>query len=454
MPPLTRYTARWVLPIAGPPIADGAVLVDERGRIAAVGPAADSAGLADARTIDLGSAALLPGLVNTHAHPELVGFRGLLEDLPFDAWIRTLVAAGRTAALSYDDAVLAGAWTCAESVRAGITTIGATEATGAAVDAFARAGVRGVVYREVFGPDTAQAADAMHAARAAIDALRGRAPARVQVGISPHAPYTVSDALFEQVAAYARAESVPVATHAAESAAEASLVAHGTGPFAAALGARGIATPSRARSTVALLERTGLLAARPLLIHCVRVDADDIARIAAAGAAVAHCPAANARLGHGAAPLDALLEAGVRVGLGTDSVASNNRLDVLEEARLAQMLVRARTGAPDALPAARLLELATIDGARALGLDAGTGTLEAGKAADLCAVRLDRPHTLPVADPAAAVVLAARASDVVLTVVDGEILYDGEFRTIDVAALRAGVERIGARLGAAVAAVR
>jgi cytosine/adenosine deaminase-related metal-dependent hydrolase len=446
VPVRTRYSARWVLPVASPPIGDGAVLVDASGRIEAVGTAAALEHLGADRHIDLGDAALMPGLVNVHAHPELAGFRGLLEDLAFEDWILTLVRTKRRAGLSDAECATAAHWTCAESLRAGITTVGATEASAAAVDALTTAGMRGIVYREVFGPDPRDARTALRDARAAIDALRARAGSRVAVGVSPHAPYSVSDALFALVGEYALDEQLPIAVHAAESAAEEALVVHGAGPFAPGLRARGIATDVRAVSTIALLERTGVLRARPLLIHCVRLRGDDVRRIADAGAAVAHCPTANARLGHGFAPLEDLHDAGVRVGLGTDSVASNNRLDILEEARLAQMLQRGRRCSASALPPARLLEMATIDGARALGIDALTGTLEPGKAADLCAVRLGTASTLPIGDPAAAVMLAARGSDVVLTVVDGRVLYDGTCRTLDEAALAEEMRALGARL--------
>jgi 5-methylthioadenosine/S-adenosylhomocysteine deaminase len=243
---------------------------------------------------------------------------------------------------------------------------------------------------------------------------------------------------------------LPVAVHAAESADEQALVTRAQGVFAERLRARGIAVLPRGRSTIDLLERTGVLATRPLLIHCVYVDGADIARIAAAGATVAHCPAANARLGHGIAPLMDLLEAGIAVGLGGDSVASNNRTDILEEAHLAQMLQRAHRGDPAALPASQLLRLATLDGARALGLESRTGSLERGKDADLCAIALTAPHVLPVHDPAVAVVHAARAADVILTVVRGRILHGaGTDVRMRADQLRARLDVAAARLRAA-----
>lgn len=447
MPHPARYRARWVLPVTAAPIPGGAVLVDEAGRIAAVGPDRSVPAPADVEPVDLGDAALLPGLVNVHAHPELAAFRGLLEDLPFHEWIPTLNHIKRTATPDPDDYAAAARWTCVEALSAGMTTLGATEDSGAALDAFLEAGVRGVVYQEVFGPAPEQAERSLAELRAKVAVMRARTSELVRIGVSPHAPYSVSDRLFCLVAEYARAEELPVAVHAAEAAVERMLVTSGAGPFAAGLRTRGIDTPPRGRSSVELLERLGVLESRPLLIHCIFVDDADIRRLAAADAAVAHCPAANARLGHGIAPVIELRAAGVRVGLGSDSVASNNRLDLFEEARLAQLLQRARLESSGALPAPELLRLVTLEGARVLGLDGRIGSLEPGKDADLCAVSLAAPHVAPVHDPVAALFHAARGSDVVLTVVRGRVLYrNGRVQTLDAEALRPRLERAAERL--------
>jgi len=446
----TRYTARWIFPVSSPPIRDGALLVDADGRVAAVGPAASVPTPDDAATVDLGDAALLPGLVNVHGHPELSLLRGLLDDLPFHVWIPALNRTKRRAALDRDDYVTAARWTCVEALAAGITTVGATEDSAAAFDALIEAGMRGVVYQEVFGPAPEQVEDSLAGLRRKVDILRRRETDLVRVGVSPHAPYTVSDELFRRTAEYALAEGLPVAIHAAEGEAEERLVREGAGPFAEGLRARGIPTPPRGRSTIELLDRLGVLRVRPLLIHCVRVDEDDIRRIADAGATVAHCPAANARLGHGVAPLLELREAGIPVGLGTDSVASNNRLDVFEEARMAQLFQRARHRSASVLSAAELLRLATLDGARVLGLDDRIGSLEPGKDADLCAVSFAGAHIVPVHDPTSALFHAARAPDVVLTAVRGRVLYrDGRVLSIDVDALRPRVDTLAERLNRA-----
>ena len=411
-----------------------------------MGPRAAVAAPPDAQRVELGEAALLPGLVNVHAHPELAMLRGALEELPFPEWIVRLMRVKR-GVLGEADYADAAAWTMVEAVRAGVTTLAATEASAAALGALREAGLRGLVYQEVFGPDPRQAEEALAGLRASVERLRARETDLVRVGISPHAPYTVSDALFRATAAYARAEALPLAVHTAESQAERELVAAGEGAFAPGLRRRGIATPVRGRSTLELFERLGVLAARPLLIHCVTLDAADVRRIADAGAAVAHCPVANAKLGHGVAPYPALRAAGVRVGLGTDSMGSNNRLDLLEEARFAALLHRADARSATLLPAAELLRLCTLDGARALGLDDRIGTLEPGKDADLCAVALDAPHVRPVHEPEPALVHAARGSDVLLTAVRGRVLYRrGAAEPPAGAALAERIDAIAARV--------
>jgi 5-methylthioadenosine/S-adenosylhomocysteine deaminase len=444
--PLTLYRAAWVLPVCAEPIRNGAVLVGTDGRIATVGPATAIEPPEGARIVELGEAALLPGLVNVHAHPELAMFRGALEDLCFRDWILRLVGAKR-AALTEDDFQTAARWTMVEALRSGITTLGATESSGAAARALCEAGLRGVVYQEVFGPDPSQVEDSMAGLRANVECLRAWQCDRVTIGISPHAPYTVSDALFTAAAEYALAEQLPMAVHAAESTIEHQLVQAGEGDFAPGLRARGIATPPRGRTTVEMLDRLGVLRARPLLIHCVLLDGDDIRRVSDTGSAVAHCPVANARLGHGLAPYPEMIAQNVRVGLGTDSVGSNNRLDLLEEARIASVLHRARLARCDVLSPAELLRLCTIDGAKALGLDERIGSLEPGKDADLCAVSLAAPHVRPVHDPVAAIFHAARGCDVVMTAVQGRELYrDGRLATLDAAALEPALEDAAARL--------
>jgi 5-methylthioadenosine/S-adenosylhomocysteine deaminase len=309
-----------------------------------------------------------------------------------------------------------------EGIRAGITTFADTCDSGVAFDALIERGVRGIMFQEVFGPDPAQCAESMAALRDKIDALRPRETPLVRVGISPHAPYTVSDELFRAAAAYAAESALPMAIHIAESDVETSLVCAADGIFADGLRKRGIAVAPRASSPVALLRDLRVLEARPLLIHCVRVDDDDIEAIAASRCAVAHCPASNAKLGHGIAPLADFLAAGVVVGLGSDSMASNNRMDILEEARLALLWSRARLQQAGGLSARAMLELATRGGARALGLGDAVGSLEVGKAADLAAFHLG--DIAPTADPESAAIFAVTGSRARFVAVQGRVLLD------------------------------
>jgi 5-methylthioadenosine/S-adenosylhomocysteine deaminase len=414
---MTRYHARWICPVSSPPIRD-ATLVEREGRIAYVGPRANAPDGGD--DVDLGEVILVPGLVNAHCHLELTAMRGFLDGLAFREWILRLTFSRRDV-LSPDMLLDAARLGVREGIQHGITTFADTGDTGAGFDAMLELGVRGICYREVFGPDPAHCDDAIAALAAKVSEMRTRATSLVQVGVSPHAPYTVSDALFRAASAFAAREGLPLAVHVAESALESELVVDARGAFADGLRARGIAVAPRARSPVALLEHLGVLGPRALLIHCVRVDAEDVATIVRHECAVAHCPASNARLGHGIAPLGELLDAGVRVGLGTDSVASNDRQDILDEARLASLVAAASSRRHDALSAARALELATSGGARALGLDAEIGTLKVGKSADLAAFPL-LSHRGPVHDPVAALVFAHAGAPAAFVAVAGRVL--------------------------------
>lgn len=421
----TAYTARWVLPISRAPIEHGVVVVDGR-RISFVGTADAVGSLENVRVVSLGDCALLPGLVNAHTHLELTALRGCLEGLAFRDWLVTLTAARRD--VLHADALLDSARQGArEALRNGVTTCADTSDSGAPLQAMRDAGLRGIGYIEVFGPDFRQCESSMATLRDRVDVFRASDSDFVRTGISPHAPYTVSAALFGAVARYALSEKLSVAVHVAESVAETQFVRDGAGPFADGLKARGIGVAPQARSPIALLESSGVLATQPLLIHAIHLDDADIAVIAANGATVAHCPISNAKLGHGIAPLERMLDAGIAVGLGTDSVASNDRMDLLGEARQAALLAALHAGAPDALPAHAALQLATVGSARALGLDGRIGTLEAGKDADLAAFALDGPDAQPVYDPAVTLVhvLAGTMRASLVTVAGRELVRDG-----------------------------
>ncbi len=414
-----RWHARWVVPVATPPIANGSVIT-EGDRIVWVGERAHAP--AANRDEELGDAILTPGLVNTHTHLDLTAMRGLLGGLPFFHWVRTLTAAARTINdEEFLDAALLGV---AEGLGTGITTFADTAPNEAAFNAMRKLGVRGIAFREVFGPDGKDAEKHLALLKDQLDSMQQRATELVQVGVSPHAPYSVSDELYALVAGLAQERKLPVAVHIAEGADEQRLVVEGEGDFANFLRGREIAVEPRGSEPMQLIERAGLLRRETLLIHAVRVSDAMIPRIASVGCGVAHCPASNAWFGHGVAPLAAMLKAGVQVGLGSDSVASNDRMDLLEEARLAALAQRAVHAKPDLISAKQSFRLATLGGAEALNLDDQVGSLEVGKQADLAVFGIE-PRQTPVTDPYAALVFGPRPRTLRVLVAGQERLRDG-----------------------------
>jgi 5-methylthioadenosine/S-adenosylhomocysteine deaminase len=429
------YHARWVVPIAEPPI-EGATVGVAGGRIAYVGTRAEAPTAAQEE--DLGEVILTPGLVNAHCHLELTAMRGFLEDLDFRRWIVRLTAA-RRAVLDREALLDSARLGVEEGLRAGITTFADTSESGLPMQALREVGARGVVYQEVFGPDPEQCASSLAGLVEKVAGLRYLETPLVRVGVSPHAPYTVSDALFRATSRFAIEQRLPVAIHIAESELERQLVVLGSGPFADGLRQRSIEVSPRGRSPIQMLTDLGVLESRPLLIHCVGVDATDISAIADAQCSVAHCPVSNAKLGHGTAPLAELMAAGVVVGLGSDSVASNNRMDILEEARFALLAQRVKLGSSETPGAQEVLELATIEGARAIGLDGQIGTLEIGKSADLAAFEIDSMR--PIQDPVAALVFSATGAHLRFVAVDGKVLVRNGVLTHPIPNLASRVQR-------------
>jgi cytosine/adenosine deaminase-related metal-dependent hydrolase len=375
-----RIRGALVHPVTAPPIEDGAVLVDGTGRIAAVGPHAHVPTPAGTEVREFRDAVLVPGLVNCHTHLELTHLVGQNSEPNFAAWIRRIrELKDATPVEAFYEAAVAGV---KGSWARGVTCVAETGSTGAVMRALHELGGRGIVYQEVFGPDPAKLAASMAELETAVLQLRRLATSQLWLGVSPHAPYTVSAPLYDAVAAFARRERLPTAVHLAESREETQLVRDGAGSFADALRARGIAVEPRNCSPVAYLVQRSVVQRGTLCIHCVQVDHADITLLAQAGATIAHCPRSNRAHRHGSAPLGAFRGAGLRVGLGTDSVVSVGELDLWAEARAAGL---------DGEEALRAL---TLDGARALSCDAEIGSIEVGKAADLTvltALPPDRP---------------------------------------------------------------
>jgi cytosine/adenosine deaminase-related metal-dependent hydrolase len=402
----TVLSADWVLPVGGQPIRDGAVEIED-GRIAAVGTR-DELGPG----VEYPDAAILPGFVNAHSHLEYAVYAGFGDGLPFAPWI--LIHVERKARIGAEEMEAIARLGAAECLASGITTVGDCSYSGASATACDDLGLRAIVYLEVFGITTAQLETRFGATRERLDGALGDL---VRIGISPHAPYTVSTDLYEACFEL----GLPLATHLSESPDEDTWMRSGEGPWKPLADAL---PPPPGTSGIRLLAEHGLLRPGILAAHCVTVDAEEIALLAGHRVSVAHCPRSNAVLGCGIAPLRELLDAGITVGLGTDSPASTPSFDMFEELRTALFLARARERRPEALTAAEALELATLGSARALGLDGEVGSLEPGKRADLVVVSLEGSPFLPWEDPIAAVVLGGSPERVMATLVEGEIRYE------------------------------
>lgn len=406
-----RLSAGWVIPMTGAPIRGGAVLIGEDGKLVAIGHDRDVPRPADADASEWPAAAILPGLVNAHTHLELTGFGGQAEEPDFPAWIRRIRAlkAERTPA-DFLAAARAGLAACH---AAGVTTVADTGDSGAVIEALAEMGGSGIAYHEVFGPHPDQVRESLGGLQQRVTELRRFTSARVRLGVSPHAPYTVSAELYVAVARFAEREGLPMAVHLAESEAESALLHDATGPFAEAWTLRGIPLPpSPGRSPVVWLDAHGVLGERTLAIHVVQAGPADVARLAERRTAVAHCPRSNRRHGHGMAPLGAFLEAGLRVGVGTDSEASVGALDLLVEARAARALA--------GLSAEKGLALATREAARALRLEDEVGSLAPGLWGDLAVVGIPMAGGPEAAFEAA---LASSTGDILETVLAGRTVY-------------------------------
>ena len=429
------YSARWVLTVSTSPIENGAVAIEGQ-RIAGVGPRSEIVErFPEFRVDDFGEAVILPGLINTHTHLELTAMRGYLEneERDFFAWLRKLTRA-RLELMTPDDIQVSATWGACEAVRAGITCVAdASDSALMSMRALQKVGMRGVVYQESFGPDARLAAENFEKLKVKLQELRAVESGLVRGGVSPHAPYTVCRPQLEMIADLAKSENLPVMMHAAESEAEELFLREGCGVFAEGLARRSIEWKAPGTSTIQYLKQTGILHTFPVLAHCIRVDDKDIETLRNNHAKVAHCPKSNAKLGHGRAPLGKFLEAGVIVGLGSDSVASNNTCDILEEARFATLLARA---GGSAITAGEALKAATLG-----------GELTEGAQADLAVVSLRGLHQVPNYDPVATLIFSSSGRDVVLTVVAGrEVFRDGRVTTVDEDRLCARIEEISAKL--------
>jgi len=448
----TIYCARWILPISSPAIAGGAIAVEGQ-RIRSVGSRAGlSEEFPNATVRDYGESAIIPGLVNTHSHLELTALRGFLEseETDFFAWLKKLTTV-RLERMTADDLYVSAAWGACEAARAGVTCLAdASDSASESMNALRDVGLRGIVFQESFGPHPRLAKENFEKLKTKVARLREKETTLVQCGVSPHAPYTVCAPQLEMISQFAVDESLPLMMHAAETRMEVSLIREGSGPFADGLRNRGIEWKSPGVSPIQYLNNLGVLQTRPLLAHCIHVDEADMETLKQTDTKVAHCPKSNAKLGHGIAPFGRFLDNGINVGLGSDSVASNNTCDLFEEARFALLMARSKSlGNKELrhLSAPEVFEIASAGGAQALGLEGQAGELREGSQADFAVVSLDGVHQVPAYDPATTLVFSSSARDVRLTVVAGREVYcDGRVTSVDEERLRARMNEIAEKL--------
>jgi 5-methylthioadenosine/S-adenosylhomocysteine deaminase len=414
------WSARWVITEnpARPVIENGAVAI-AGARIVGVGTRAEiDARFQAARRLDRPQAILAPGLINTHTHAAMSLFRGIADDLRLQDWLERYIFPAEAKNVSPDFVRWGTRLGCLEMLLGGTTTF--TDMyyfEDVVAEAAREAGMRGVLGETIIGfpvADNKTPADAL--------AYTGRYLARfrgdplVVAAVAPHALYTNSDETLKASRALADKYHAPLIVHLSETKKENDDT----------LAARHM-TPTQ------VLDSLGVFGGRTVAAHCVWVDEADMAILHARGVGVAHCPSSNMKLASGAAPVVRMLAMGIHVGLGTDGVAgSNNALDMFQEMDLAAKLQKVMTMDPRALPAGAALEMATMGGARVLGMEREIGSIEAGKRADLILVRLDRANAVPLYDAVSQMVYALKAGDVRDVMVNGRpVVSDGKILTLD-----------------------
>ena len=414
--------------------ANGAIAITG-GEIVAVGPAAND--FQAAERIDCHGHVVMPGLVNAHTHAPMTLLRGLADDLRLDVWLLGYMMPVERAFVRPDFVGLGTTLACAEMIRSGTTCFADMYYFEEAVaEAAAHAGMRALCAQTVLkfpAPDAASFEDSLSRAREFITGWKGHR--LITPGVAPHAPYTCTEEILRSCAELASELDVPLHTHLAETALEVerSRREHGM-------------------PVVPWVKKHRLFDAHVLAAHCVHIDAGEMRTLRDARAGVAHSPTSNLKLGSGIAPVAQMIDLGVPVGIGTDGPASNNDLDMFEEMRLAALLAKGAGGNPTALPARTALAMATRLGARAMGLDAVTGSIEPGKRADIIVVEIDQTHNAPrfARDPSSVysqLVYAAKATDVVDVMCDGQwLMRSRQLLTIDEPGVRAEAAAIARRI--------
>lgn len=418
-----------------PVIEHGAVAIDH-GKIVAVGPAEQIMDTYRAARVLPGQGkVVMPGLINGHTHLAMALFRGLADDLTLDDWLRNHIFPAEARFVNPEFVRVGVELACWEMIRGGTTTF---------VDMYfypdvearviERCGLRGVIAPSTIdfpSPGFTGWDDSFASAVDFVQRWKGKNP-RIIPALGVHAPYTVSPPHLVQAMTAARRLNVPISIHVAETQTEVDdiLTRYGNRP-------------------VNHLDSLNFFSAQTIAAHMVYPDAAEIQLLAAKGVGVIHCPSSNLKLASGVSPVPQMLAAGVKVGLGTDGAASNNDLDMWEEMALAALLHKGVLKDPTTMPAQTVLNMATLGGAGAIGLDRQIGALTVGRRADVIQVRLDAPNMMPTYNVVSNLVYAAKADDVDTVVVEGKLLMlHGRVLTLDIERIRADVARLAARIKA------
>ena len=385
-PPDLLIHARWIVQPHTETLLEQHAVAITKGRIVDILPSSQARErYAETKeTVTLPEHALIPGLINLHTHAAMSLMRGLADDLPLMTWLNRHIWPAEATHLSPQFVRDGTRLACAEMLKGGITCFNDMYFfPDDAAQAVMETGIRAALGIVVVDFPTAWAGDADACLDRGLAAReRWHHHDRITFCLAPHAPYTVSDTSLEKIQTLSAQLELPIHLHIHETADEIRdhLQTHGCRPLAR-------------------LERLGLLGPQLIGVHAVHLEAQELDALARYNANIAHCPVSNLKLGSGIAPVTAMLEHGINIGLGTDGAASNNRLDLFQEMRLTSLLAKGKSHDASAVPAWRALQMSTVNAARALGLEHDIGSIEIGKIADLCAVELDAPELSPCFDP-------------------------------------------------------
>ncbi len=444
------FSAKWVIPVDGPAIKGGAVVV-EGDKIIAVGDAEElSTQFATAKRRDFGRSIILPGFVDLHTHLGFAAFRGVCDDLPYAQW--KIQQLNKSRSLNESDWLISARLGAMEAVESGITTIADLTPRGTNLQAAIEFGLRGIVFYEMAEMDRTKVPSTLKEAELTVAGWRDLAANhKIEIGIAPLAPHAACPPLIRGCADWARRDGLKLCTHLAGSKDEYDFIKYGSselaGAFREAMGWGHLLWQPMGVSPVKYLQHQGFFDNDVLAVHCVHLDDDDIRVLSDYDVAVAHCPKCSAKLAMGTAPLREFLEHGMRVGLGTDSPASNNMMDFFDEMRIGLLFQRARSHTIRQAEALAFVRMATLGGAEALGLEDVTGSLTVGKDADLVVVDMTKSHQRPLSDPYSALVYTANQENITLTMGSGKILYDsGAVPGVDSEAVINDVEPVRLKL--------